>query len=143
METEDEDEEVSTDESDQEDDEEEEEEMKHKKGSRKSKSSIKESVEETTKSEDKNDVLEKLKSLLESNPNDKSIQKCIDVYEEEIKLSKKKLQKKEKKQKNKNLRIFKKIIKDKNTMNDFSFYEKLEIENQKKIIKELRGKLIK
>lgn len=36
------------------------------------------------------------------------------------------------------MRIFRKIIKDKNTMNDFSFYEKLEIENQKKLIKELR-----
>ena len=46
--------------------------------------------------------------------------------------------KKEKKQKDKNLRIFRKIIRDKNTLNDFAFYEKLEIENQKKLIKELR-----
>ena len=143
METEDEDEEVSTDESDdEEEDDEEEEEEKPKKVSRKSKSNVKGPVEkeldESNKSEDKNDVLEKLKKILESNPSDKSIQKCIDVYEEEIKMTKKKLQKKEKKQKDKNLRIFRKIIKDKNTMNDFSFYEKLEIENQKKIIKELR-----
>jgi ATP-dependent Lon protease len=156
METENEDEEVSTDSSEDEDedeDEEEEEEEKPKKVSRKSKSSEEEEEEEKPKkvlkksksseqenkpSEDKSDVLEKLKNLLESNPNDKSIQKCIDVYEEEIKTTKKKLQKKEKKQKDKNLRIFRKIIKDKNTMNDFSFYEKLEIENQKKIIKELR-----
>ena len=36
------------------------------------------------------------------------------------------------------MRIFRKIIKDKNTTNDFSFYEKLDAENQKKIIKELR-----
>ena len=143
METEDEDEEVSTDEDDDEEDEEEYEEeeeevVKPRRSLRKSKSTVKESVEETKPSEDKNDVLEKLKNLLASNPNDKSIQKCIDVYEEEIKISKKKLQKKEKKQKDKNLRIFRKIIKDKNTMNDFSFYEKLEIDNQKKIIKELR-----
>ena len=151
METENEDEEVSTDSS--EDEEEVEEEEKPKKVSRKTKSSEEEEEEEKPKkvskksksseqenkpSEDKNDVLEKLKNLLESNPNDKSIQKCINVYEEEIKTTKKKLQKKEKKQKDKNLRIFRKIIKDKNTMNDFSFYEKLEIENQKKIIKELR-----
>jgi len=140
--TEDEDEEVSTDESEEDDDddeeEEEEEEQPRRVSTRKSKSTIKETVEEPSKSEDKNDVLEKLKNLLECNPNDKSIQKCIDVYEEEIKASKKKLQKKEKKQKDKNLRIFRKIIKDKNTMNDFSFYEKLEIENQKKVIKELR-----
>jgi ATP-dependent Lon protease len=148
METEDEDEEVSTDSSDEEDkdeEEEEEEEKPKRKSSRKLKS---EPVEEHKKSEanqsqdksseNKNDVLEKLKNLLASNPTDKTIQKCIDVYEEEIKMSKKKLQKKEKKQKDKNLRIFRKIIKDKNTMNDFSFYEKLETENQKKIIKELR-----
>jgi len=140
METEDEDEEVSTDSSDEEEEEEEEEEVKPKrKSSRKSKSTVEEPVVvEPSKSEDKNDVLEKLKNLLASNPTDKTIQKCIDVYEEEIKMSKKKLQKKEKKQKDKNLRIFRKIIKDKNTMNDFSFYEKLETENQKKIIKELR-----
>ena len=43
-----------------------------------------------------------------------------------------------KKYKERNLRIFKKIVKDKNTMNDFAFYEKLEITEQKKIIKELR-----
>ena len=140
METEDEDEEVSTDSSDEEEEEEDEEEEKPKrKSSRKSKSTVEEPVVvEPSKSEDKNDVLEKLKNLLASNPTDKTIQKCIDVYEEEIKMSKKKLQKKEKKQKDKNLRIFRKIIKDKNTMNDFSFYEKLETENQKKIIKELR-----
>ena len=141
-ETEDEDEEVSTDESDEEEEEEEVEEKPKKVSPRKSKSSIKETVEESnkseTKSQDKNDVLEKLKNLLASNPNDKSIQKCVDVYEEDIIVTKKKLQKKEKKQKDKNLRIFRKIIKDKNTMNDFSFYEKLELENQKKVIKELR-----
>ena len=144
METEDEDEEVSTDddEEEEEDEEDDEEEKPRRVSSRKSKSSTKKPIEkeldESKKSEDKNDVLEKLKNLLASNPNDKSIQKCIDVYEDEIKISKKKLQKKEKKQKDKNLRIFRKIIKDKNTMNDFSFYEKLEIDNQKKIIKELR-----
>ena len=35
------------------------------------------------------------------------------------------------------MRIFRKIIRDKNTMNDFSFYEKLELEHQKRIIKEI------
>lgn len=164
METEDEDEEVSTDDSDSESesdsDSDYEEEEKPKRGSTKkitkSKSSNHKKKENTVidkndvivdnnnidddknTDEDKNDVLEKLKNLLVSNPNDKYIKKCIGVYEEEIKLSKKKIEKKKQKQKDKNLRIFKKIIKDKNTMNDFSFYDKLEIENQKKIIKELR-----
>ena len=43
-----------------------------------------------------------------------------------------------KKQKAKNGRIFRKIVKDKNTMNDYKFFENLEIDNQKKIIKELK-----
>ena len=84
------------------------------------------------------EAYEQLKKLLEANPRDKSIKKCIDVYEKEKKLQLRKTEKKQKKQKAKNMRIFKKIIKDKNTMNDFSFYEKLELEHQKKIIKELR-----
>jgi ATP-dependent Lon protease len=84
------------------------------------------------------DILDKLKELLSSNPNDKSIKKCIDIYQEDLKKEKGKREKKEKKQKAKNLRIFKKIVKDKNTMNDFGFYEKLEMLEQKKIIKELK-----
>jgi ATP-dependent Lon protease len=36
------------------------------------------------------------------------------------------------------MRIFRKIGKDKNTMNDFHYFEKLEFNHQKKIIKELR-----
>ena len=149
--TEDEDEEVSSDDSDEEveeEEEEEEEEEKPKKKLSKKTESKKEKKEEKqdTKEEKKSesdfnkttDMLENLKKLLQENPQDKSIKKCIDVYEKDIKLEKIKKEKKEKKQKAKNVRIFKKILKDKNTMNDFSFYEKLEMENQKKIIKELR-----
>ena len=135
--TEDEDEEVSTDDSEDDSEEEEEEEVKH---SKKNKINKKESKKvENEECENKNtEMLCQLKKLLEANPNDKSIKKCIDVYEKDIEEQKEKTQKKEKKQKAKNLRIFRKILKDKNTMNDFSFYEKLEKENQKKIIKELR-----
>lgn len=141
-ETEDEDEEVSTDESSDdeeiEDEEHRDEELlriKSKKG--KKKQVEKETVVEDTK-EDKNQVLVQLKELLSKNPKDKSIQKCIEAYEEDIKQQSKKNEKKEKKQKAKNMRIFKKILSDKNSMNDFTFYEKLETENQKKLIKELR-----
>jgi ATP-dependent Lon protease len=84
------------------------------------------------------DALLSLKELLNSNPNDKTIKKCIEICEKDIKKQKEKQEKKEEKHKAKNLRIFRKIVKDKNTMNDFSFYEKLEITEQKKIIKELR-----
>jgi ATP-dependent Lon protease len=155
--TEDEDEEVSTDESSEEEEDEEEEEEKPKKKSKKSKKMEEEEeeeeeeefkpkkkisckkIEENVKpSEDKNEVLAQLKQMLSKNPKDKSIEKCIEVYEEDVKKEKHKKEKKEKKQKDKNMRIFRKIIKDKNTMNDFSFYEKLETENQKKLIKELR-----
>jgi ATP-dependent Lon protease len=150
-ETEDEDEEVSTDESDDEEDddddnesheESEEEKPSKKKSSAKAKvSNKKDATEPTEVSPDAaktTETLEQLKKLLEANPKDKSIKKCIEVYEKEMKIQKKKSEKKEKKQKAKNMRIFRKIIKDKNTMNDFSFYEKLELDNQKKIIKELR-----
>jgi ATP-dependent Lon protease len=138
--TEDEDEEVSTDESEEEeeeeDDEEEEVKPKSKKSSKKEKTS--EEKQLVIKDEKSNEMLEQLKKMLESNPNDKSIQKCIDVYEEDLKAQQEKVEKKQKKQKAKNVRIFRKIMKDKNTMNDFAFYEKLELDHQKKIIKELR-----
>lgn len=84
------------------------------------------------------ELLSQLKELLEKNKENKYIQKCIDFCEEDIKNKSKKMEKKTKKYKERNMRIFKKIVKDKNTMNDFSFYEKLEIPEQKKIIKELK-----
>ena len=140
--TEDEDEEVSTDESesDEEDEEEdEEEEVKPKKKLiTKKEKKVEEKKDEKIDSCKTTEMLEQLKKLLQENPEDKSIKKCIDVYEKDIRLEKVKKEKKEKKQKAKNLRIFRKILKDKNTMNDFSFYEKLEMDNQKKLIKELR-----
>jgi len=83
-------------------------------------------------------ILAKLKEIQTKNPNNKSIEKCIDVYETDMKKQKIKKDKKIKKEKERNTRIFKKILRDKNTMNDFEFYDKLEIEQQKKIIKELR-----
>jgi ATP-dependent Lon protease len=156
-ETEDEDESVSTDESEEEDDDDEEEEISNKKKSKKqNKKNVltkgkKSKNIEKEKEKDKDDntcenenektsheVLCQLKDLLNKNPNDKSIQKCIEVYENDIKKENDKKEKKEKKYKAKNLRIFRKIVKDKNTMNDFSFYDKLEVPEQKKIIKELR-----
>jgi ATP-dependent Lon protease len=149
--TEDEDEEVSTDEDDEddeedgdyeEDDEDDDEELvarQRQKSSRSRRVHPEESVaKESATPTKQSDTLEQLKKLLAANPADKSIQKCIEVYEDDIEAHKVKLEKKQQKQKNKNLRIFKRIVKDKNTMNDFAFYEKLEMEHQKKIIKELR-----
>ena len=96
---------------------------------------------ETTNNETSNktdSVLDKLQDLLSKENNNKLLKKCIDFCEEDIKKSKVKKEKKMKKQKAKNVRIFRKIIKDKNTMNDYKFFENVEIDNQKKIIKELK-----
>jgi ATP-dependent Lon protease len=83
-------------------------------------------------------VMEKLKEMLSQENNNKLLKKCIDFCEEDIKKTKAKQEKKMTKQKAKNSRIFRRIIKDKNTMNDSKFFENLEIDNQKKIIKELK-----
>ena len=127
-ETEDEDAKISSSE------EEDEEEEKVNKKSKKNKSE-----EETTENKKSDsEALNQLRQLLEKNPKDKSIKKCIALYEKDLKIQKQKQEKREKKYKDRNLRIFRKIVKDKNTSNDFTFYEKLEIEEQKKILKELR-----
>ena len=90
-------------------------------------------------SEINNDLfLQQLKEIHDKNKKNPLIQKCIDICEENKQKTQEKQVKKEKKRKSKNLRIFKKIIKDKNTMNDFAFFEKLEIEKQISMIKELR-----
>jgi ATP-dependent Lon protease len=127
--------EEESEEEESEEEESEEEEVVQKKKSKKSSNKKKVEEEELT---EPTEALTQLKELLAKNPKDKSIQKCIDVYEDEIKKDKAKRTKKEKKQKEKNLRIFRKIIRDKNTLNDFVFYEKMDLENQKKLIKELR-----
>ena len=100
----------------------------------------KEDEKDDEKDDDGKDDEEILKNLKEvyATSKSKTIKKCIDVCEENIKKNKEKKEKKEKKYKDKNLRIFRKIIKDKNTSNDFTFYEKLEIPQQKKLLKELR-----
>jgi ATP-dependent Lon protease len=141
QETEDEDEPVSSDsDSDSEEDEEEEENIiKTRSSKNKDKKSKNIEEKETPLSETKNlEMIAKFKDMLETNPNNKYIQRCIKYYENDIKKQKHKEEKKIKKHKDKNMRIFQKIIKDKNTMNDYKFYEKLELDEQKKIIKELR-----
>ena len=158
--TENEDDPVSTDEDtededeDQEDDDDEQEEIKNNKSKKKKTNNAKKLVEEKVKelqidtSQDKsksnenndeqNNVLSVLKDLYSKDKNNNLITECIKVCEEKIKTNKKKEEKKNIKVKDRNDRIFKRILRDKNTMNDFEFFEKLEIDQQKKIIKELR-----
>jgi|Laugresubdmm15sn_1035100.scaffolds.fasta_scaffold00666_3 ATP-dependent Lon protease len=90
-------------------------------------------------SPDSNDeeVLRELKELYEKNKSS-IVEDCIKACEEKIKEKNKKTEKKMNKQKAKNGRIFKKIIRDKNTMNDFKFFQGLTHGEQIKIIKEVR-----
>ena len=76
--------------------------------------------------------------MVTKNPKDKSIGKCLEIYETNVKNEKIKQDKKIRKEKDRNGRIFKRILSDKNTMNDYDFYDKLDIVQQNKIIKELR-----
>ena len=99
---------------------------------------IDESKDDNTNLNSNEGVVEKLQEILSKENNNKLLKKCIDFCEEDMKKSKAKQEKKMKKQKAKNGRIFRKIVKDKNTMNDYKFFENLEIDNQKKIIKELK-----
>jgi ATP-dependent Lon protease len=139
IDTEDEDEPVSS--SDEEDEEEEED---NKISKKKKMDKIKNVISENDKNQQIDEIktneelLVQLKEVYEKNKKNKSVLKCIEICEKEIKQSKEKKEKKEKKQKDKNSRIFRKIIRDKNTNNDFDFFQKMEIDNQKKIIKELR-----
>ena len=147
-ETEDEDESVSSDDDDDDDEESDSEsECDEKLVKRKSKHGKKKDDDESKADEpklsreEKNkkdlETLAKLKTLYETEPSS-ALKKCISICESDIKVYTSKARKKEKKTKDKNMRIFKKILKDKNTMDDFTFYNELDAEKQKRIIKELR-----
>lgn len=115
-----------------------------KKISNKNKNKNKENIklvtlEKTDANSEKNiKLLEVLKGLQDNGENSDLVKECIKVCNQKIEVDKKKSEKKLKKEKDRNDRIFKRILRDKNTMNDFEFFEKMDIVSQKKIIKELR-----
>ena len=78
------------------------------------------------------------KELYKNNPTDKLLKKMIAVYDDEIQKRNEKKELKLQKEKERNSRIFKRCLRDKHTMDDYDFYEELDVEQQKKIIKELR-----
>ncbi len=158
--TEDEDESVSTDTDDDEDDDDEDDEnevvetsdkkVKPKSKSKKTSSQkenidliIDDDVVESKKSsenslESDEIALKQLKEVFEKNPENKMMEQCIKDCEERIKEKMQKREKKLGKQKAKNSRIFKRIIHDKNSMNDSAFFETLTHTEQIKVIKEIR-----
>ena len=109
-----------------------------KKGKEDTEEKITLTVEEKAKAaKDDAELLVQLKELNDKNGND-TLKECIQLCEKRIKHQKKKQDKMEKKQKDKYARIFKKIARDKNTLNDYTFFEKIDVDKQKKLIKEMR-----
>ena len=108
-------------------------------------SMIREMLEKSTSEESKPKTLEEdeailkgLKEIEEKTKGNKMIAECIKVCEKELTQKRKKHEKKIQKTKEKHERIFRRIVRDKNPMNDFTFFNKLEPVEQKKIIKEVR-----
>jgi len=99
---------------------------------------IKEAIDVNSDADKDEAILKSLKEIKERKKGNKMIEECIKVCEKEIKDKKKKSERKLQKTKEKHERIFKRVIRDKNTMNDFAFFSKLEACEQKKIIKEVR-----
>jgi ATP-dependent Lon protease len=91
------------------------------------------------------ELMSELKQIYGKYKSNPLVQKVFSACKTDIEKRNVKKSRKENKQKEKNARIYKKIVKDKNTMNDFAFFEFLEIDAQKKIIKEMReiNKLIR
>jgi ATP-dependent Lon protease len=143
-ETENEDESVSSvseteDENEDEDEEEEEEEVEDEEDQVVARKSKRLENVKTTSVADDEAFLQKLKDLQEEKEKENPmLQECIEICQTKIDERKKKTEKKQKKQKQKNCRIFKKIIRDKNAMNDFTFFDKMTAEEQVKIIKEVK-----
>ena len=84
------------------------------------------------------EVLTQLRELCKKNPTSDLLKDYVEDYSEQLEEKQKRQEKMDKKYRERNCRIFKKIIKDKNTLNDSVFFKKMEIEDQKKIIKELK-----
>jgi len=108
-----------------------------KKEDKKIKEDKKVKIESYNENDDK-ELLNQLLELKDKNKENKAIENCIQFCKENIKKKEKKMEKKEQKYKDRNSRIFKKILKDKNVNNDYDFFQELDIENQKKMIKELK-----
>jgi len=150
-ETENEDDEVSDSEEEEEEyDDEEEEEEEEKTNKKVNKKNGKDVVEE---------IINKIKLMEENGINDENVTNdnilkqlnnikkkynnplilnCIRECKNEIKKEKEKCERRQEKQKERNERIFRKIIKNKNMMNDNQYFVKLNIEEQKKIIKQIK-----
>ena len=96
----------------------------------------------TEYSEKDKEILNEFKAmtakLLENNKDSKVLNELQDIGEDMEEEMDEQKAKKEKKTKKKNLTEFKSCLKEKNLLNDFSYFQKLEPESQLKIIKEVK-----
>jgi len=147
--TEDEDEEVSESETEDEEDdvssdEEEEEEENPPKKKKESSDVIQEIMNKINQMEksgidvNDEDIIKQLNIIKKKYNNNPLINSCLKQCKKEMKRQIEKKERKEEKQKEKNERIFRKIIKSKNMLDDYQYFIKLDIENQKKIIKQIK-----
>ena len=86
----------------------------------------------------KNDEILKQLNSIKKKYNNPLILNCIRECKNEIKKEKEKCERKQQKQRERNERIFRKIIKNKNMLNDNQYFVKLDIEEQKKVIKQIK-----
>ena len=147
-ETENEDDEVSdSEEEEEEEEDEEEEEETNKKVNKKNGKEVVEEIINKIKLMEENgindenvkneDILKQLNSI-KNKYNNPLILNCIRECKNEIKKEKEKCERRQEKQRERNERIFRKIIKNKNMMNDNQYFVKLNIEEQKKVIKQIK-----
>ena len=92
-----------------------------------------------TENKDKSDeeLLKQLQEICKTSSSEVA-KTCLKACEKKLKYEKKMAEKREKRQSEKNSRIFNHIIHNKNTMNDKSVFTEMAIPEQKKLIKELR-----
>jgi len=99
---------------------------------------VKEKKEVKEAKEINDDILNQLREIYNKNPTNELLKDYVEDYSEQLEIKNKRKEKLDKKYKERNCRIFKKIIKDKNTLNDSAFFKKMDIDEQKRIIKELK-----
>lgn len=94
---------------------------------------------EPLKNDKTSELLKTLLSFQSMNKNNKVIEDCVEACKGSIQKINHKLVQKENKQKEKNQRIFKKMVYNKKLLSEVAYFKKLEFESQKKIIKEMRS----
>ena len=132
---------ISSDEEDEEEEEEKEESPKKKKESSDVILEIMNKINQMEKSEmnvNDEDIIKQLNIIKKKYNNNPLIHKCLKQCKNEMRRQIEKKERKEEKQKEKNERIFRKIIKSKNMLDDYQYFVKLDIENQKKIIEQIK-----